>query len=253
MLEEEAERCNDVLWGLIAEAFKFSSDSEADSIPADKSLLDFFEERVDRAVRADAETEIETKVEELGREKKNKKREEDRYGGEENGSRLAQALDRRKELVLQMAHLWGAFVGTSVARQSLRAFWLEKSLDGEDVFVAETFEKILKKLAEPLLIKAESKAEPNVELRLGIVVTAIESVVGNGSDGQKRVRVRTADSETPQEFDGVVVTAPLGWLKRNKEAFSPALPEDLRLAIDSISYGKLDKVRLSLETGEKCC
>ena len=246
MPDEEAEKCNDVLWGLIAEAFKFSSDSEVDSIPADKSLLDFFEERVDRAVRVRAEAEAET--EELDRKKC-----EGNHDGLENSSRLVEKLERRRELVLQMAHLWGAFVGTSVARQSLRFFWLEKSLDGEDVFVAETFEKILKRMAEPLLIKAEAEAEVDVELKLGSVVTAIESTVGDDSNDQIWVKVRTTNSEAMQEFDGVVITTPLGWLKQSLEAFRPALPEGLRLAIDSISYGKLDKVRFGRDSSERSC
>ena len=38
--------------------------------------------------------------------------------------------DRQRKLTLQMAQLWGAFVGTSVTRQSLRFLWLEEGLDG---------------------------------------------------------------------------------------------------------------------------
>jgi hypothetical protein len=48
------------------------------------------------------------------------------------------------------------------------------------------------------------------------------------------------------EFDEVVVTAPLGWLKRNKLAFQPPLPGKLSEAIDSISYGCLEKVRAEI-------
>lgn len=43
-------------------------------------------------------------------------------------------------------------------------------------------------------------------------------------------------------FDEVVVTAPLGWLKRHPEAFNPRLPARLTKAIDSIGYGCLEKV-----------
>ncbi|KAK0310734.1 hypothetical protein LTR01_003889 [Friedmanniomyces endolithicus] len=48
-----------------------------------------------------------------------------------------------------------------------------------------------------------------------------------------------------EEFDEVVVTAPLGWLKRNKEAFRPALPARLSQAICNIGYGTLDKVYIT--------
>jgi Flavin containing amine oxidoreductase len=46
-------------------------------------------------------------------------------------------------------------------------------------------------------------------------------------------------------FDEVVMTAPLGWLKRNKDVFIPALPPRLSQAIDSISYGDLEKVHIN--------
>ena len=43
----------------------------------------------------------------------------------------------------------------------------------------------------------------------------------------------------------MVVTAPLGWLKKNRAAFTPALPTNLSTAIDNISYGNLDKVYIT--------
>ena len=44
------------LWGMIAEAYQYSSENrDTDVIPADRSLLDFFEERVDVAVKAISE------------------------------------------------------------------------------------------------------------------------------------------------------------------------------------------------------
>lgn len=52
----------------------------------------------------------------------------------------------------------------------------------------------------------------------------------------------TAENGDLFEFDEVVVTTPLGWLKVNKPAFHPPLPERLSQAIDSIGYGSLDKV-----------
>lgn len=44
------------------------------------------------------------------------------------------------------------------------------------------------------------------------------------------------------EFDEVVMTAPLGWLQKNKQAFQPPLPDRFAQAIDSIGYGCLEKV-----------
>ena len=228
---------------MIAEAFQYSSDRrDTDEIPAERSLFEYFESRVDAALEAigvgdEGDEEEEQEQDSTGIDRR------DEISCKPRDLELSETRKRRRELVLQMAHLWGAFVGTSVEQQSLRFFWLEKSLEGEDAFVAETFEKILARIAEPLISRADSMT--NVALEYSTVVTAIQSVVEG--DGRTRVMLKVANSDVMREFDGVIVTTPLGWLKRNKEAFSPALPESLSLAVDSISYGKLDKVCIGLE------
>lgn len=58
---------------------------------------------------------------------------------------------------------------------------------------------------------------------------------------QNKITVTTI-SGIRQSFDQVVVTSPLGWLKRNNSAFAPTLPPRLSSAIDNISYGRLEKV-----------
>lgn len=41
------------------------------------------------------------------------------------------ALDEpSSDLVLQMAQLWGAFVGEPIEKQSLKFFWLEECIEG---------------------------------------------------------------------------------------------------------------------------
>jgi monoamine oxidase len=55
----------------------------------------------------------------------------------------------------------------------------------------------------------------------------------------------TSEDGSAFEFDEVVITSPLGWLKVNKPAFHPPLSARLSEAIDSIGYGSLEKVRLS--------
>ena len=57
------------------------------------------------------------------------------------------------------------------------------------------------------------------------------------------VCVTTSDGKQ-QYFDEVVVTTPLGWLKQHKESIHELCPR-IAAAIDSISYGRLEKVRLS--------
>lgn len=52
----------------------------------------------------------------------------------------------------------------------------------------------------------------------------------------------TTEKGEALQFDEVVVTAPLGWLKQNQDAFTPAFPPRFSSAIDSIGYGCLEKV-----------
>ncbi|KAK5150390.1 hypothetical protein LTR16_012680, partial [Cryomyces antarcticus] len=61
-----------------------------------------------------------------------------------------------------MAEMWGAFVGTSIQRQSLKFFWLEECIEGENLFVAETYEKILAKVAQPAIEGAQIEYERKV-------------------------------------------------------------------------------------------
>jgi len=43
-------------------------------------------------------------------------------------------------------------------------------------------------------------------------------------------------------FNEVLMTTPLGFLKRNKNMFQPVLPERLLAGIDGVSVGHLEKV-----------
>lgn len=63
------------------------------------------------------------------------------------------------------------------------------------------------------------------------------------NDGNS-LQVTTTAGET-LNFDEVVFTAPLGWLKRHPEAFKPKLPPRLTKAISSIGYGCLEKVYIT--------
>ena len=96
----------------------------------------------------------------------------------------------------------------------------------ENLFCAGTYEKILAVVAE--------SAVSGASVKFLTKVTHIETV-----DDRARV---LGDAEFDSEYDEVVVTAPLGWLKRNKIAFHPPLPERLCQAIDAIGYGSLEKV-----------
>ncbi|KAK5290093.1 hypothetical protein LTR16_002758 [Cryomyces antarcticus] len=192
---EEASELSERLWGIIADAFKHSNENFA-AIPASESLMDFIERKL----------------------------EEDPPGDWDSKER-----ERKHQNIRQMAEMWGAFVGTSIQRQSLKFFWLEECIEGENLFVAETYEKILAKVAQPAIEGAQIEYERKV------------SKITSGLAETSAVRVETSDGMIA-EFDEVVMTAPLGWLKRNQSVFAPPLPSRLSQAINSIGYGQLDKV-----------
>lgn len=105
----------------------------------------------------------------------------------------------------------------------------------DEVIVTSTYEAILGKIAEAPLLSADVQFNKRV-----VGVEALEDARGKRS----QVLLRTDDGCT-QSFDEVILTTPLGWLKRNKTAFSPTLPQRLSQAIDNISVGYLEKVRNS--------
>ena len=88
MDEKKVERLSEVVWGIIADAFKYSNDSP--SIPSERSLRDFFVEKLEEKELSPEDT----------------------------------------KMVLQIAQMWGAFIGDPIERQSLKYFWLEECIDG---------------------------------------------------------------------------------------------------------------------------
>ena len=98
--------------------------------------------------------------------------------------------------------------------------------------MASTYERILHHVSKA--------ARQHANIRLNQPITNIKSSPSK-DHGRYCITLTTATGETSQ-FDEVVVTCPLGWLKRNKSAFTPSLPPRLTQAIDSISYGRLEKV-----------
>jgi hypothetical protein len=200
----EAGEYGRLLWddGLIAAAFKYSNENSK-SIPASRSLYDFFEEKA-QDLFMDLPTD---------------------------------EAQRKRLGLLQACEMWGAYVGSPVQRQSLKFFWLEECIEGENPFVAGTYEKILEAVAKTAREKAEIKLETKV-----VKVLAEEKDDNGGC--RARPIIETADGSR-LAFDEVVCTMPLGWLKRNPEAFSPPLTPRLTKAISSIGYGTLDKVYIT--------
>ncbi|XDG04318.1 hypothetical protein ABKA04_003933 [Annulohypoxylon sp. FPYF3050] len=185
-----------IMWDVVGAAFAYSNKYSA-TISPDESLWDFFQKEVPRRIP----------------------------DTEEN-------FKRKRNYVYQLADQWGAFVGSHVFTQSLKFFWLEECIDGENLFVADTYEKILQLVAKPAIEGATIKYET--------IVNRIQST--NDEGGALKVYTEAGESF---EFDEVVLTAPLGWLKRHTDAFEPALPSRLTKAIKSIGYGCLEKAYIS--------
>ena len=74
--------------------------------------------------------------------------------------------------------------------------------------------------------------------------TKITSIISTTEGDASSVSLMTASTKV-HDFDEVVLTCPLGWLKHNLTAFTPALPLDIIQAVNNISYGRLEKVYLS--------
>ncbi|OTA70390.1 FAD/NAD(P)-binding domain-containing protein [Hypoxylon sp. EC38] len=185
-----------IMWDIVGDAFAYSNKYSA-TISPDESLWDFFQKEVPKRI-PDSETDFE----------------------------------KKRNIVYQLAEQWGAFVGSHILTQSLKFFWLEECIDGENLFVADTYEKILQLVAKPAVEGARIKYET--------IVNKIQSTNDEGG----MLRVITKGGEI-LEFDEVVLTAPLGWLKQHNDAFEPPLPSRLTKAIKSIGYGCLEKAYIS--------
>jgi hypothetical protein len=91
---EESEKYAEIMWDIVQDAFKHSNRNCAD-IPEDESLLDFFHRELKTRI---PDTELD--------------------------------YEKTRETVLQVADMWGAFVGSPLSRQSLKFFWLEECIEG---------------------------------------------------------------------------------------------------------------------------
>lgn len=101
----------------------------------------------------------------------------------------------------------------------------------DNLFLAGTYKKILDAVAEPVLATGGIRFDTKVVQ------------IGQRTESSGLVEVKTEGGQT-LAFDDVVVTCPLGWLKKNKQAFEPKLPPRFEQAVDAIGYGGLEKVML---------
>ena len=136
-----------------------------------------------------------------------------------------------KSICEQMVFAYNSEIGDPIETQSLKFFYLEDGIDGADAFVASTYKNIVLQIGE-----AATSARV---IRFHQEIIKVQSFPR--SLDRKSVAVETATGEI-ELFDEIVVTCPLGWLKRHKTAFSPSIPLVLERAIDRIGYGALEKV-----------
>ena len=106
----------------------------------------------------------------------------------------------------------------------------------ENLFVANTYRAILARIARTALAKAE--------IRLSTKATSFHCNQSQPQNPQVTISTTGLTTRNTETFDEVIVTAPLGWLKRNLATFHPPLPPRLTAAIANVSYGRLEKVYL---------
>ena len=114
-------------------------------------------------------------------------------------------------------------------RQSLRWMWNEMEYEGHyfgDVPVGG-YRRLVEAMAA------------GVDLRLGVDVAEIACSASG-------VRVRSVDGAS-EDGSHVVVTVPLGVLKRGAPRFRPALPPDRLAAIERLGFGRYEKVALRFD------
>lgn len=111
------------------------------------------------------------------------------------------------------------------------------------MFVQTNYKAILADIASYPLEKAD--------IQLSTKVVQVEAVAREITGGKVKL---TTEIGHHLLFDEVVMTIPLGWLKRNVSIFDPPLPPRMLAGIEGISVGHLEKVilplrRFSRETG----
>lgn len=205
----------------MSDAFAYSRENTA-RISAGESLFDF--------VKQEAEDKWSDEGKSVGGS--------DDVNGKQTGGKGV--IEKRRKRLLKEAEMWGAFVGSPVQTQSLKFFWLEETINGENPFVASTYQKIMEEIARPALTSAKAV------LKLSTKVDAVKYGNANGDGDGAGAGVVIEVEGRQEEYDEVIVTAPLGWLQRNQDTFfDPPLPERLSKAIKNIGYGNLDKVLIT--------
>ena len=138
-----------------------------------------------------------------------------------NNGRLIEDVDAPDwlENVISIQHDSGA----DTSDLNLHAYNDEEEYAGEEVIFLAGYASILSTLEGNYTVKKSTK------------VTMV-------SHGQSGVKINATGGE--YAFDAVIITLPLGVLKRNIVTFEPELPKQKRQAIERLGMGTLDKLYL---------
>lgn len=101
-----------------------------------------------------------------------------------------------------------------------------------NLYLKGGYDKIVNWVAKPLLKDPET-------IKMGEVVKNIQ---WGDDDNSVIVETLKGDKRSTFKADAIVVTAPLGCLRRKMINFEPAIPEDIQNGIDAFSFGALGKV-----------
>lgn len=106
------------------------------------------------------------------------------------------------------------------------SLWTKSDLNGDQALLPEGYDQIL------------SAFEGDYKTELRQVVSAVDYT-------SNMVRVTT--TEKAYDFDALIITVPLGVLKKRAISFTPALPKDKQAAVDRLGFGTLDKIYLQFD------
>ena len=143
-------------------------------------------------------------------------------------------------LAMHMGEMWGSFIGENWEKQSLKWFWLEECLDGENLYVIDSHKKTVDRIAQSVWKHAD--------VLLKARVTLVEDLPAAQDDPRVSVTMQKDGREEKYDFDEVVIAVPLGCLKRDSIVFAPPLPSDIRTAVDNASISSLEKVYVTFPT-----
>ncbi|KAA8894447.1 amine oxidase [Sphaerosporella brunnea] len=218
--QSETDRLQEALWKVVEQATEYSKEHKA-TIPAHESLYDYGVLKAEEMFGPSLpETNNSGTTSDDGDSATPK------AGG--TGRIRWKGQEQRKELFLSMLHMWGSLTGTSVMRQSLKYFLLEEPVEGPNLFVGSTYKPMVDILAAP------SRKAGVINLS-----TPITSITVTNSE-QRRILLTSPTST--YSMDAVIVTIPLGCLKKAAISFNPPLPTRMQQSIQSLSYGNLEKV-----------